>query len=167
MKYEQVTLPSGLLITRVSGTLWRVAQPKTLEDCKVMYDSLGIRTRVKLNTEKEGSDNCVRAAAIVVHDCAIEPIADGDLLDEVVGIFEKPDPVKVELALQLMDGDNVVVGCQHNHDRTSLLVGMRRVRYEGWSVSDAWDEMLLFGYHPELVGLDRSWWDENAAGRAP
>ena len=164
MTYEQVTLPSGLIITRVSGTLWRVAQPKTLEDCKVMYNDLGIRTRVKLNTEQEGSDNCVRAAAIVVYDCSIQPIADGNILDEVVGIFEKPDPDKIERALALMNGENVVVGCQHNHDRTSLLVGLRRVRFEGWTVSDAWDEMIRFGYHPELMGLDRTWWSESSIG---
>jgi hypothetical protein len=36
---------------------------------------------------------------------------------------------------------------------------MIRVMVDGWDKRRAWQEMLDRGYHPELLGLDRAWWE--------
>lgn len=160
------TRPSGLVIRRVSGSVFRCAQPKDLGDWEFIRDSLGVDTVVKLNSEEEGSDRGARALGLTVHDLPIQPIA-GNLLQDVVGIFEKPDPGKLEEGMEIMAAGSCIVHCQHGQDRTGLLCGLYRVRYDGWTKHLAWDEMILLGYHEEFVGLDRAWWEENSAGPTP
>lgn len=58
------------------------------------------------------------------------------------------------LALRRAPGDAVYVHCKHGQDRTGLVIGLERVEGEGWSPGDAYDEMLRFGFHPGLAGLD-------------
>ena len=160
------TRPSGLVIRRVSGTVYRSAQPKQLEDWEFLRDVLSVTNVVKLNTEQEGTDNGARALGLLVADCAIEPVDEGTILDKVEAIFKKPDMSRVEKALDLMDVGNVLVHCSHGHDRTGLACALYRVQHDGWSTAQAWEEALSLGYHPEFVGLDEAWFSENAAGRA-
>jgi protein tyrosine/serine phosphatase len=42
----------------------------------------------------------------------------------------------------------VYIHCKHGRDRTSLLVALSRVVHDGWSPSEAWREMLDYGYRP-------------------
>jgi hypothetical protein len=157
--------PSGLIIRRVSGCVFRSAQPKDLADWEFMRDSLGIDTVVKLNTESEGSDKGGRALGFAVHDYAIPPIGDGPILQEIAGIFERPNMGKIEEAMEIAAAGNCLVHCTHGEDRTGLVCGIYRVRYDGWSTKEAWDEMIALGYHPEFIGLDRAWFMECSAGR--
>lgn len=159
------TRPSGLLIRRVSGAVFRSGQPKDLADWEFMRDSLGIDTVVKLNTESEGTDNGARALGLTVNDYPIPPIGDGNILQEVAGIFEKPDFGKLEDALEVAAAGKCLIHCSHGEDRSGLVCGLYRVRYDGWSTQQAWDEMIALGYHPEFIGLDKAWWMENSAGR--
>jgi tyrosine-protein phosphatase SIW14 len=57
----------------------------------------------------------------------------------------------------------LLVHCQENRDRTGLLVGLYRVRRQGWPPEAAYDEMLRFGLRPSLRYLHRYFW-ENAFG---
>ena len=64
----------------------------------------------------------------------------------------------IDRALSAMaSGTPTLVSCLHGNDRTGLLVGFYRVLTMGWSRSKAWDEMILQGFHPELLGLDEEW----------
>jgi hypothetical protein len=60
----------------------------------------------------------------------------------------------------------LLVHCQENRDRTSLLVGLYRVRRQGWPPEAAYEEMLRFGMRPSLRYLHRYFW-ENAFGPGP
>lgn len=47
----------------------------------------------------------------------------------------------------------VFVHCRHGQDRTGLVIGLERVFDEGWDPADAYREMIAFGFHPYLWGL--------------
>ncbi|HLE00510.1 MAG TPA: tyrosine-protein phosphatase [Bdellovibrionota bacterium] len=47
----------------------------------------------------------------------------------------------------------VFVHCRHGQDRTGLVIGLYRVFVENWSATAAYDEMLRYGFHPELSEL--------------
>jgi protein tyrosine/serine phosphatase len=161
------TRPSGLIIRRVSGSLYRSAQPKVLEDWEFLRDMLGVTTVVKLNTEEEGSENGARALGLTVRGEFEIPMSDGGLVSDAEALFVRPSAELLEGALAVMAEGNCLLHCAHGQDRTGLLAALWRVRHDGWSTARAWEEALELGYHVEFVGLDRSWWDENAAGRAP
>ena len=49
----------------------------------------------------------------------------------------------------------VLVHCQHGADRTGTMVAIYRIAYEGWTKTQAMDEMIKggFGYHPMWQNL--------------
>jgi hypothetical protein len=51
----------------------------------------------------------------------------------------------------------VLVHCQHGSDRTGTMVAIYRIAYEGWSKTEATDEMINggFGFHPMWQNLLR------------
>ena len=51
----------------------------------------------------------------------------------------------------------VLVHCQHGSDRTGTMVAIYRIAYEGWSKTQAMDEMINggFGFHPMWQNLLR------------
>jgi protein tyrosine/serine phosphatase len=53
----------------------------------------------------------------------------------------------------------LLVHCQHNRDRTSLLIGLYRVRQQGWPLQAAYDEMLRFGLRSRFAGIHRYFWE--------
>ena len=156
------TRPSGLVIRRVSGSVFRSAQPKDLSDWEFIRDALGVDTVCKLNTEAEGSDKGARALGLTVHDLAIPPMGAEGILHAMAGIFEMPDSGKTDKGLELMVAGNCLVHCTMGQDRTGFQCGIYRVRCDGWTREAAWDEMIALGYHPEFMGLDRAWWVETA-----
>jgi hypothetical protein len=161
------TRPSGLVIRRVSGSVFRSAQPVKPEDWQFIQDTLGVTSVVKLNTEQEGSEIGARALGLDVYELGIEPYTVGGVVQKIEGVFKRPDLSMVEQALELMAAGECLVHCEAGHDRTGLCCALYRVRYDGWSTEQAWKEALDLGYHPELVGLGAAWFEENAAGRTP
>lgn len=160
------TRPSGLVIRRVSGSVFRSGQPQKLEDWEFLRDVLLVQTVVKLNSEEEFSEKGGDAMGLKIVDCSI-PMDAKNILQDVGALFEKPDPAKVELSLTTMLAGSCLVHCQHGQDRTGLICVLYRVRENGWSTAQAWEEALRLGYHVEFVGLDRAWFEDNAAGAAP
>ena len=51
----------------------------------------------------------------------------------------------------------VLVHCQHGSDRTGTMVAIYRIVYQGWTKSQATDEMINggFGFHPMWQNLLR------------
>lgn len=49
----------------------------------------------------------------------------------------------------------VFVHCHHGEDRTGLIIGLYRIRHEGWTAKQAYSEMLKYGFsasaHAELL----------------
>jgi protein tyrosine/serine phosphatase len=64
------------------------------------------------------------------------------------GIFGA-HPLFLEKILVEMRKGGVYIHCKNGRDRTSLLIALYRVRFEGWDPDVAWkSEVLGFGYRP-------------------
>lgn len=112
--------------------------------------SVGVKTVIKLNFPDEGLDD---HPDFTVIDCAMPP-------KDIWQAVGKPDPVMVSSALHALTDQNnwpVFIHCLHGQDRTGLMVGMFRVKFDGWTKDEAYAEMMQFGFHPELVGLTEIW----------
>jgi len=57
----------------------------------------------------------------------------------------------------------IYIHCYQGRDRTGLLVGLYRVRCQGWQPKDAYDEMTRSGMHEAFTYFHRYFWD-NARG---
>jgi len=143
-------------LSRVAPTLWRSAQPAP-SDWPELYTA-GIRQSVKLDTEQEGTEDGAMQAGLSVVWCAIEPVDAGSILQMAKAIFVRPSDDIIDRALAAMASRTpTLVHCLYGNDRTGILVGFYRVLVQGWSRARAWDEMILQGFHPELLGLDDEW----------
>lgn len=49
--------------------------------------------------------------------------------------------------------DGVYIHCHDGNDRTGCLVGVYRVVKEGWSIQQAYQEMLKYGYDPHFTRM--------------
>jgi len=145
---------------QVAAGVWRSGQPPATTEAWNYIDSLGIKTVVKLNLPDEGNDDIGRAMGIAVHELGIQPAGDGNIFDQIGHTFVEPDRARVEEAVALIAaGGGVLVHCTHGQDRTGVVVGAWRVRDQRWTKSQAWDEMIAHGFHPDLIGLV-DYWDE-------
>ena len=68
-----------------------------------------------------------------------------------------PDPDALDAAVTAMV-PGTFIHCRHGWDRPGLAVGMYRLRH-GWTKRAATDEMLRLGFHPQLLGLSRYWFE--------
>ena len=84
------TRPSGLVIRRVSGSVFRSGQPQKLEDWEFLRDVLLVQTVVKLNSEEEFSEKGGDAMGLKIVDCSI-PMDAKNILQDVGALFEKPE----------------------------------------------------------------------------
>jgi len=50
----------------------------------------------------------------------------------------------------------VYVHCKHGHDRTGLVVGIERVKFDLWKPEMAFGEMLCRQYHPEFLTMNKA-----------
>jgi protein tyrosine/serine phosphatase len=69
-----------------------------------------------------------------------------------------PSDQQIESLLQVLKDKRefpVYLHCKHGEDRTGLVFGLYRVVVDGWSVEDAYDEMLKLHFHPEYKALDQ------------
>lgn len=46
---------------------------------------------------------------------------------------------------------SIFVHCKHGSDRTGMMIAFYRMSREGWSVEDAYAEMVRLGFHKTLV----------------
>jgi protein tyrosine/serine phosphatase len=69
---------------------------------------------------------------------------------------EAPTPQQVQTLLDTLadpEARPVYVHCQHGADRTGCMIGIYRVKVQGWSFEKAWAEMLADGFKPKLTEL--------------
>lgn len=147
-------MPSGFQpLEVVSGQIYRGPQPVG-EDWKVL-EALGICGVLKLNYADEGNDQGALDLDMAVMDCAMPP-------RDFIGSFGKPDPAAIAEALAILRDDKwtprpIYVHCTHGQDRTGLVIGEYRVLHQGWATWRAFEEMLKYGFHPELPDLMMTW----------
>jgi protein tyrosine/serine phosphatase len=142
---------STLHVQEVEPGLWRSNQPTTRLDW-IKIKAMGVKTVVKLNMPEESSDDQATELGLHVFELGIEPR--GDLMS----ITRLPDEHKLNLAEAMISmGGGVLVHCTHGQDRTGLIIGRHRVLADGWTKARAYREMLEYGFHPALVGLQTSW----------
>lgn len=131
----------------VEGYLFRGAQP----DAEGMFylAKLGIKTIVDLNTDD-----------IDVERQEAESLRINFRSFPLSGFFAPKHDVmqQIEVILEDPTAYPVYVHCEHGHDRTGLVIGQYRVHKDGWTKSQAWDEMLKMGYHEVLLGLTEYFW---------
>lgn len=131
----------------VDSGIWRGGQPD--DDGWNYLNTLGIKTVVKLNTDKENSDVAAAALGMELVYCPI------DLDDQ---ILFRPHRHYVKQAVEAMAAKQpIFVHCEHGQDRTGLIVGCYRVWKQNWAKGNAWDEMIKNGFHWELLGLTLFW----------
>lgn len=149
--------PSTLRVLEVEPGLWRSNQPVTDADW-AQIKALGVSSVVKLNLPTEGSDDGARRLGLVVYELGIQPAGDRNVLDALTNTIKLPDADRLIAAEAVISmGGGVLVHCTHGQDRTGLVIGRHRVLADRWSEPAAYREMLRNGFHPELLGLQRSW----------
>lgn len=144
---------------QVKPGLWRGGQPTSSESWAYLQ-SLGVKHVVKLNMDSEGDDYAAMLYGMELHALGIQPEGDKDIFDNISNTFVRPDPVRIQTALDLIRaGGGVFAHCVHGQDRTGLVIAESRVLQDGWTKSQARVEMLRYGYHPLLHGLEETWED--------
>lgn len=126
----------------VAPGIYRGGQPNA--DGWYFLKTLGVTNVIKLNTGSEGLDP---KGAFKVQQFPIP------LTDQL--IFE-PSKNLVANAVYAI-GPNTFIHCSHGQDRTGLIIGEYRVRVCGWTKAAARAEMMAYGFHPLLFGLERFW----------
>jgi hypothetical protein len=142
------TAPSGNLpaaglkrLYRVADGVYRSEQPSAAQFAELQR-LYGIRSVVKLNTALpgDGGHDALAPGMELADDPLLPagPVSHEDLIDALDDVDTAPKPV--------------LVHCAHGEDRTGLVVGLYRVRH-GSMVQAAWSEMLVYGFHDDLIGL--------------
>lgn len=121
----------------VTPRLYRGGQPDP-DDLEQLY-ALGVRTIIDLRREKGGLRRAEQAYA--------EQLGIRFVDFPFYGVFgadaEFLDSILVEMAGGGMQDGAVYVHCKNGRDRTSLVVALYRVAYEGWDQDVAWQEEVL------------------------
>jgi protein tyrosine/serine phosphatase len=112
------------------GKIYRGARPANYETLK----QLGIKTII--NLEEFHVDN--------------PPFNEFALVAYPMTVFA-PDSGQVTMSLQAMrlsTNQPVYVHCQQGQDRTGLVCAAYRVKVQGWTVAQAWEEMQTYILSP-------------------
>ena len=75
----------------------------------------------------------------------------------------RPNDQQIEQVLSILKNSSnfpIFLHCHHGQDRTGLIIGLYRVKVQGWSAKDAYNEMLQNGFHSTLKELDQYFWDK-------
>jgi protein tyrosine/serine phosphatase len=130
------------------SAIYRGGQPKSPRGWAYLR-SIGISNVVKLDLEAEASDNDARALGMTVRYFPINALHQ---------VLLMPDREAVSNAVAAIK-PGTYIHCKQGVDRTGLIVGCKRVWRDGWTKTDAWNEMIADGFHPMLRGLTDFWED--------
>jgi len=150
-------------LVQVDTNLWRSGQITT----QAGWDYIATLAHgqpvhvIKLNFPNEGSDEPAVKMGFNVIEVPLQPEGDTDVLDDVSGLFEKPDASLVAGVEWLLShrapGEFWLVHCTHGQDRTGFIIGAYRVLTDRWPKRQAYAEMLAHHFHREIVGLVEAW----------
>jgi tyrosine-protein phosphatase SIW14 len=151
------TALAEMQIAEVSPGIYRGPAPQTAADyCQL--SSLGIRTvmDVRKFRQRRMDDECrcVRAHGMTYKraEVSFRPQRDGSA--------ERALCTLADVRLR-----PIYIHCELGRDRSGLIIGLYRVRYEGWSLCSAYAEMKRFGFKSYLRGLERYFWDYARRGK--
>lgn len=132
---------------QVSPGIYRGGQPVSPIAWSYLR-SIGVSNIIKLDLNAEGSDDILPGMTTYYL-----PI------DNLHQVFLEPAWATIACATMLAK-PGTFVHCEHGWDRTGLAIGCHRVWNEGWTKKKAYKEMLKYGYHPSLLGLQAFWFEE-------
>ncbi|MEW6056654.1 MAG: tyrosine-protein phosphatase [Bdellovibrionota bacterium] len=130
---------------RVDQGVYRGSQPEDGDDY-VRLKKTGVRTIINLRDEKSAKKERKVAYALGMKFFNI-PLSG----------FYAPSDEDVEKILSLMakpELQPVFIHCRYGKDRTGLLVGLYRIRYQGWQPELAYKEALELDFNRKLFGLN-------------
>jgi len=142
---------ADLQIAVVSPGIYRGPAPHTAADYRQLQ-ALGIKTvlDVRKFRRRQMADECrcVRAYGMtyIQAPVAFRPERDGS----------------AERALRTLADARlhpIYIHCELGRDRSGLIIGLYRVRCEGWSLCSAYCEMKRFGFRSFFRGLERYFWE--------
>jgi protein tyrosine/serine phosphatase len=140
-----------LAVTRVDAGLYRGKPPRSAADFEQLR-AKGVKTIVDLQSfvpQVSASEERLAAEhGITYRNCPVSPLS--------------ANPEEIEAAyrqLTARENQPLYVHCYTSRDRTSLLVGLYRVRSQGWQPQAAYDEMQRSGLRDFLVYYHKYFWD--------
>lgn len=130
----------------VTGNIYRGGRPATGDLAAAQRDQ-GIRTVLNLeNDTKAIREDQKTAMALGMR-----------FISRPMSAYERPNDSQVDQILAaLQDASNfpILIHCRRGQDRTGVIIGLYRVLEQGWLPSQAYDEMLRIGFHPQFRELD-------------
>jgi hypothetical protein len=146
----------ALPIVEVAPGIYRGPAPESPADYRQLRD-LGVRTVLDIRKFRrrklDEHGRCVRAHGM-------------SYLRVPIGFYPNRDcsPDRAVRVLASAERYPIYIHCELGRDRSGLVIGLFRIRYQGWSVSGAYAEMQQFGFNERLRGLDRYFWQHARRG---
>lgn len=138
-------IPNLVCVDSINN-VWRSGQPSD-EGWYYLDYGLHVKFEVKFNPES------VDKTTAYNH---IMPFNNFITLEQQLGLAMIPEGSLERLVMALPQHD-LLFHCEHGQDRTGLVMAIRRVLLQQWSVEDAEAEMLNLGFHKSLHGLWEYW----------
>src|SRR5262249_46400197 len=140
----QQPLVEPFVISPVDEGLFRALQPRRRAEFEEMRQA-GVRAILDVRAFRPFSARHVArlAAEYGIEDHHDRYPALPRAMEEAEGAFQEMLRLRTPACPLLMH-------CQQNRDRTSLLIGLYRVRVQGWSPEAAFAEMKAFGLRDSL-----------------
>ena len=150
--FESLLVPDGSLpnLAVVTPGLVRGGQPTMPGLARLK--AAGVKTIVNLRNE----DLMIRREGKVAHQLGLKYVSIP--LDE----FSQPADRSIRQFLKVANDPSrqpVYVHCLHGQDRTGTMVAIYRIQEQGWNASQAYQEMLSFGFRPFFVNLSNAVFD--------
>jgi len=142
---------ADIYVVEVSPGIYRGPAPETAADYRQL-SALGIRTVLDIRKfrRRQGDQECR-----CVH-------AHGMTYQRVPVAFHAEKDRSPERALRTLVDVRlhpIYIHCDLGRHRAGLIVGLYRVRCEGWSLPAAYCEMERFGFRRHFRGLERYFWN--------
>jgi protein tyrosine/serine phosphatase len=138
---EELLAEGPVNFGQITDTIYRGGQPDAADLARMR--ALGVDTIINLRRENRSLRRRERRTA--------EALGMRVLEFPFYGVFGADDEFLGEILRQATDPDNgtVYVHCKNGRDRTSLVIALYRVLYQGWKAEEAWNyEVLAFGHQP-------------------
>lgn len=138
---EELLAEGPVNFGQITDTIYRGGQPDAADLARMR--ALGVDTIINLRRENRGERRREKRTA--------EALGIRVLEFPFYGVFGADDEFLGEILRQTTDPENgsVYVHCKNGRDRTSLVIALYRVLYQGWDADEAWNyEVLAFGHQP-------------------
>ena len=132
---------------KVDPGIFRGARPSAAGGVQ-MLDKMGIKTIIDLED----------IPAVVAKEKQAAESAGIRFISYPIVTKATPNSKEVDSILAaLHDNSNqpVYVHCMHGEDRTGLIIGLYRTKFDGWSSDKAYAEMIQNHFHPIYKELDQ------------